>query len=97
LPTITAAANFTPMKTNTINISLTPTQSEFVRRSVKREFGNPGEFFRDLLRERMEQEVSADLKFLKSTQGSAMAGPSEQEIESIVQTQKKVRRELSKK
>ena len=85
------------MKINTINISLTPAQSEFVRRTVSRDFGDANEFFRDLLRERMEAEIASDLEFLKSTQQRAPAGPSEHEIESIVQTQKKVRREFAKK
>lgn len=46
--------------------------------------------------ERIEQEVAADLEFLNSTQAAASTGPSQQEIAFIIQTQKQVRRELSR-
>ena len=78
----------------TMNISLTPEQAEYVRRTVARDFGNASEFFRDLLRERMKREIEADLALLQSTTASAPAGPNEAEIASVLKTQKKVRQQL---
>ena len=69
------------MKMTTVNISLTLEQSEYVRRTVERDFGNASEFFRELIRERMRREIEADLAFLNSTAKGAPAGPSDQEIE----------------
>jgi len=80
------------MKMGTMNISLTPQQAEYVRRTVARDFGNASEFFRDLLRERMKREIEADLALLESTTPGAPAGPSDEEIEGILATQRKVRK-----
>jgi len=77
-----------------MNISLTPEQSEYVRRAVDRDFGNASEFFRELIRERMKREIEADLKILESTTEGAPAGPNEQEIDEILAVQKKVKGEL---
>jgi Arc/MetJ-type ribon-helix-helix transcriptional regulator len=81
------------MKMDTMNISLTPAQSEYVRRTVDREFGNASEFFRDLLRERMRREIEADLATLKATARGAPAGPGEADIERILAVQRAVRKE----
>ena len=82
------------MKMVTMNISLTPEQAEYVRRTVERDFGNASEFFRDLLRERMKREIESDLALLHSPPPGAPAGPSEQEIEGILATQRQVRNQL---
>jgi len=82
------------MKMGTMNISLTPEQAEYVRRTVARDFGNASEFFRDLLRERMKREIEADLALLHSTTPGAPAGPSEAELASVLKTQKEVRQQL---
>lgn len=79
-----------------MNVSLTPEQSEYVRRRIERDFGNASEFFRDLIRERMRCEMTADLAFLKSTTEGAPAGPTEQEIEEVLSVQRKVRREIKR-
>ena len=86
--------NLPRMKMNTMNVSLTPEQSEYVRRSVDRDFGNASEFFRELIREKMRREIDADLKLLASTAKGAPAGPSEQEIEDVLAVQRQVRKEL---
>lgn len=65
------------MKMGTMNISLTPEQAVYVRRTAARGFGNASEFLRDLLRERMKREIEADLALLQSTTAGAPAGPSE--------------------
>ncbi len=84
------------MKMDTMNISLTREQSEYVRRTVERDFGNASEFFRDLIRERMKREIEADLAFLGSTTKGAPAGPNEEEIEDILSVQRRVRKELKR-
>jgi Arc/MetJ-type ribon-helix-helix transcriptional regulator len=84
------------MKMNTVNISLPPAMSEYVRENVERDYGNVSEFFRDLLRERMRREIEADLAFLNTTTDGAPAGPSEQEISRILAVQKKVRKDLGR-
>jgi len=81
---------------DTMNISLTPEQAEYVRRSVDRDFGNASEFFRDLLRERMRREIEADLALLRRTSRGAPAGPSEAEVERVVAVQRAVRGELKR-
>jgi Arc/MetJ-type ribon-helix-helix transcriptional regulator len=78
----------------TVNISLTPEQSEFVRRTVARDFGNVSEYFRELIRERMTREIEADLAFLEKTSKGAPAGPGEQEIKKVVRVQREVRKTL---
>jgi Arc/MetJ-type ribon-helix-helix transcriptional regulator len=82
------------MKMETVNISLTPEQVEFVRRTVARDFGNVSEYFRDLIRQRMKREIEEDLAFLEGTAKGAPAGPNEEEIKMIVRTQRQVRKDL---
>ena len=81
---------------DTMNVSLTPEQSEYVRRTVERDFGNASEFFRDLIRDRMRGEIEADLAFLRSTTKGAHSGPSDQEMEQVLAVQRKVRKELTR-
>ncbi len=77
----------------TMNISLPKATSEFVRLNVERNYGNASEYFRELVRERMQREIEADLKFLDSTGEGAPIGPTEAEIEKIVALQKRLRQE----
>ena len=81
------------MKMETMNISLPKAMSEFVRLNVDRNYGNASEYFRDLVRERMQREIEADLKFLEATSQGAPVGPTEAEIETIVALQKRLRQE----
>jgi Arc/MetJ-type ribon-helix-helix transcriptional regulator len=81
------------MKMETMNISLPKAMSEFVRLNVERNYGNASEYFRDLVRERMQKQIEADLKFLESTSEGALMGPTEAEIERIITLQKKLRKE----
>lgn len=80
------------MKLDTMNISLPKPMSEFVRQNVERDYGNASEYFRDLVREKMEREIEADLKFLESTGKGAPPGPTEAQIERVVALQKKLRK-----
>ncbi|MGH7950947.1 MAG: ribbon-helix-helix domain-containing protein [Limisphaerales bacterium] len=83
------------MKMDTMNISLPKSMSEFVRQNVERNYGNASEYIRDLLREKMRQQIEADVKFLESSMKGARRGPSEAEIDEILKLQKKVRKELN--
>jgi len=78
---------------DTMNISLPQRMSEFVRQNVERDYGNASEYFRDLVREKMAEDIEADLKFLKSTEKGALPGPSDEQIEKVVALQKKLRKE----
>ncbi|MGA2177279.1 MAG: hypothetical protein ABSH38_20075 [Verrucomicrobiota bacterium] len=77
---------------DSINISLPPAMAEFARRQAEQNYGNVSEFFRALLRERMQREIDADLAFLESTSAGAPAGPSETDIGHVLDLQKKVRK-----
>ena len=61
-----------------------------------REFGNASEFFRNLIRDRMQREIEADLALLHSTAQGAPAGPTERELEEGLAMQRKVRKELKR-
>jgi Arc/MetJ-type ribon-helix-helix transcriptional regulator len=77
---------------DSMNISLPPAMAEFVRHQVERSYGNVSEFFRDLVRERIQREIGADLALLESTSKGAPAGPTENEIEEVLAVQKKIRK-----
>jgi Arc/MetJ-type ribon-helix-helix transcriptional regulator len=83
------------MKMNTMNISLPPAMTEFVRRNVERDYGNVSEYFRDLVREKMRKQIEADVKFLEAAGKGAPPGPSETEIGEILKIQKQARKELN--
>ena len=82
------------MKMNTMNISLPPAMTEFVRRNVERDYGNVSEYFRDLVREKMRKHKEADVKWLEAAIEGAPAGPSAAEIGEVCALQRKVRKEL---
>ena len=80
------------MKMDSINISLPQPMADFVRSVVEREYGNASEYFRELVRERQQREIAADVAFLESTHAGAPVGPTENEIAEILKIQKKVRK-----
>jgi len=82
------------MKMSTINISLPPAMAEFVRQRTEREYGNVSEYFRDLVRERIQKEVGEDVTFLNDALDGAPAGPSEADLEEVLKIQRRVRRKL---
>jgi Arc/MetJ-type ribon-helix-helix transcriptional regulator len=82
------------MKMSTINISLPKVMDEYVRENVERDYGNVSEFFRDLLRERIRQEVEADLAFLSGAMEGAPAGPAESDVKKILSIQRRIRKKL---
>ena len=82
------------MKMATMNISLPGPMAEFVRATVERDYGNASEFFRDLVREKIRQEVEADVRLQAAATDGAPAGPSEADIGEILTMQKQVRKEI---
>jgi len=82
------------MKMDSINISLPQPMADFVRGVVERDYGNASEYFRDLVRERIQKEVAVDVAFLQGTHEGAPVGPSESEIDEILKIQKQVRKDL---
>jgi Arc/MetJ-type ribon-helix-helix transcriptional regulator len=80
------------MGMDSMNISLPPAMAEFVRRKVETSYGNVSEYFRDLVRERIEREIEADLLILETTGKGAGAGPGETEIERVLAIQKRLRK-----
>lgn len=82
------------MKMKTINISLPPEMAGYVRRRCERDYGNTSEFFRELLRREMQRQIDEDIAFLEKT-GRGPAGPGPQEIEHMLETQRRVRKELT--
>jgi len=82
------------MKMDSMNISLPQPMADFVRGVVERDYGNASEYFRDLVRERIQKEIETDVAFLQQTHAGAPVGPTEAEIDEIVRLQKRVRKEL---
>ncbi len=82
------------MKMDSINISLPQPMADFVRGVVERDYGNASEYFRDLVRERIQREVEADVAFLNETHRGADVGPTEADVAEIIKLQKQVRKEL---
>jgi Arc/MetJ-type ribon-helix-helix transcriptional regulator len=83
---------FQYMGMDSMNISLPPAMAEFVRRKVEADYGNVSEFFRELVREKIQREIEADLAVLESTNENASPGPNEKEIEHVLAVQKRVRK-----
>lgn len=82
------------MKMDSMNVSLPQPMADFVRGVVEREYGNASEYFRELVRERQQKEIAADVAFLQATHADAPVGPTEDEIGEILKVQKKVRKGL---
>ena len=77
-----------------MNISLPQPMADFVRRVVERDYGNASEYFRELIRERIQREIETDVAFLETTHTGAPVGPTEAEVAQILKIQKRVRRGL---
>lgn len=82
------------MKMDSINISLPQPMADFVRGVVARDYGNASEYFRDLVRARIQRVIDDDVAFLNATHAAAEAGPTAAEIDEILKLQKKVRKDL---
>lgn len=81
------------MKMATLNISLPKPMEDYVRARCERDYGNVSEFFRELVRQKMQGEIEADLNRLESASAGAPPGPTVAEIEEVLAVQKQVRKE----
>jgi Arc/MetJ-type ribon-helix-helix transcriptional regulator len=82
------------MKMNSMNISLPPAMAEFVRQTIERDYGNASEFFRSLVRERIQRDVESDVAFLNEATDHAPAGPDEQDIADVLSIQRRIRKAI---
>ena len=73
------------MKAVTINISLNPELAEFARSdSDAHAFDSMSEYMRDLIRNRREQQIKADVAYLeKAIKGAPLGDPSDEEMADI--------------
>jgi len=82
------------MKMDSMNISLPANLADYVRRTVDRDYGNSSEYFRELIRERMNKEIAEDVRFLNDATNDAPVGPSEEDITEILKIQKRARKDI---
>jgi len=82
------------MKMSSMNISLPSAMAEFVRQTIERDYGNASEFFRSLVRERIQREIESDVAFLNEATNQAPAGPDEQDIAEVLNIQRRVRKAI---
>ena len=86
------------MKAVTINISLNPELAEFARMdSEARAFDSMSEYMRDLIRNRRQEQIQADVTFLeKLIEGAPLGDPSDEEMAEIygsIKARRKLKRE----
>ncbi len=86
------------MKAVTINISLNPELAEFARAdSEARAFDSMSEYMRDLIRNRRQEQIEADVAFLeKAIEGAPPRDPSDEEMAEIyagIKARRKKKRE----
>ena len=83
----------------TINISLNPELAEFARAdSEAQAFDSMSEYMRNLIRNRRQEQIEADVAFLeKAIEGAPLGDPSDEEMAEIVKTQHRLREERKKR
>jgi putative addiction module CopG family antidote len=81
------------MKAVTINISLNPELAEFARSdSQAGAYDSMSEYMRDLIRNRRQAQINADVAYLeKAIQGAPPGDPSETEMAEIIKAQHRIR------
>ena len=81
------------MKAVTINISLNPELAEFARAdSQAHAFDSMSEYMRDLIRNRRQEQIQADVAHLeKSIAGAPLGDPSAEEMAEIVKAKHRIR------
>lgn len=86
------------MKAVTINISLNPELAEFARSdSQAQAFDSMSEYMRDLIRQRRQEQINADVAYLeKAIEGAPPGDPAEDDMARIVQAQHRIRGELKR-
>ena len=83
----------------TINISLNPELADFARSdSEAHAFDSMSEYMRDLIRNRRQDQIKADVAFLeKAIAGAPIGDPSDEEMTGIVKAQHRLRAERKKR
>jgi len=73
------------MKAVTINISLNPELAEFARAdSEARAYDSMSEYMRDLIRNRRQEQIRADVAYLeKAIEGAPLGDPPDEEMAEI--------------
>ena len=73
------------MKAVTINISLNPELAEFARAdSEARAFDSMSEYMRELIRNRRQEQIEADVAFLENAiEGAPIGNPSDEQMSEI--------------
>lgn len=83
------------VKTVQQNISLARDLRDFARAEASEQgYGSISAYFADLLRQRRQAQIEADVKFLASAMQDAPPGP--EPMDQILAAQKRVRRQLRK-
>ncbi len=83
------------MKTVTRNISLSEDLANFaVQEAEEGGYGNVSAYFADLIRQRRQAQIDADVKFLAEAINDARPGP--EPVEKIVSACKEARRKMRK-
>jgi len=83
------------MKTVTRNISLSEDLADFAVREVEEGgYGNVSAYFAELIRQRRQVRIDADVKLLSDATRGAPGGP--EPVEEIVALTKSVRRQMRK-
>ncbi len=83
------------MKTVTRNISLSEDLANFALQEAEEGgYGNVSAYFAELIRQRRQAQIDADLRFLTEAIKDAPAGP--EPVDKIVQACKAARREIRK-
>jgi Arc/MetJ-type ribon-helix-helix transcriptional regulator len=81
------------MKAVSINISLNPELAEFARSdSQAHAFDSMSEYMRDLIRNRREEQIKADVAYLeKAIEGAPLGNPTDAEMAEIIKAQHRIR------
>jgi Arc/MetJ-type ribon-helix-helix transcriptional regulator len=81
------------MKTETVNVSLPAELAEFARQDMSLgTYGSFNEYVRDLLRQRRQERIRQDLRFLEeASQGAPSEDPGESFYHRVAALQKEVR------
>jgi Arc/MetJ-type ribon-helix-helix transcriptional regulator len=83
------------MKTESVSLSLPKELAEFIRQEMKLEaYGTINEYLRELVRQRRQSRIDADVKFLESVSaGAPNDEPPQNFFDDVSAVQKRVRGE----
>ena len=87
------------MKTESVNLSLPKELAEFVRQEMRLEsYGTMNEYVRELIRQRRQARIEADVKFLEKTSADAPNDePPQKFFDDVSVIQKRLRRDKKRR